>query len=265
MEDSSAVTFDRVLEECKDHWDKCLNRCKEKRVRAARLRDNALKAIHGSRGAPKKRVVIERIYNSIVQMLEGDGGVESADAWTRRRMRKKLEGLVAWMGMLWDEHGSTRGDHRSTRGLDYVSPKVTKPAPYCDLGNAGLGLIEVTRKRVYATSCKWWPSCTSSRFLIGRNENGTFFAHSVGKNCGTVLEALQWMWCGRAHQIIARQGDIALIKGKSGPVPTLPSGHERVDESIVHKTHPPIPSPGRGQRIIVARRAAVKAASETRD
>lgn len=181
-------------------------------------------------------------------------------------LRKAAERLAAEAGQLWDEHGSSRGDYLSTRGLDFVPPHVAKAAPYCDMGGRGLAVIGITRHRVYAKSSKWYPRDTQSNFLIGRNEAGTWFAHAIPNAIGTVRGAVDWIWSGKADKIIARQGDIALIESR-GParIAPLPSGHRVNGTTIYHETHPPIPKPEYGQAVIVARRAVVRASNETRD
>lgn len=178
---------------------------------------------------------------------------------------KSAEALADLAGAFHDEHGYLPGDYLSTRGLDFVPPWESKAAPYCDGGGEGLGLVDITRTRVYAKSSKWRPSSVGTRFLVGRNEAGTYFSHPVSPNCSTVIEALQWIWNGRADRIIQRQGDVALIWGKGPKMPGLPSGHRIEGDCIVHETHPALPMPGKGQRIIVGRRAAERASEATRD
>lgn len=181
-------------------------------------------------------------------------------------VRRNAETLAKEADMYWDEHGSTRGDYRTTRGLDFLWPHEARLAPYFDGGGRGLGLIAVNRRRVYAKSSKWYPRDTETRFLVGRNEAGTFFAHAVPRTVSTVRAAVEWIWSGKASRIIARQGDIALIISR-GParIPKLPAGHRVNETHIYHETHPPIPRPGPGQAIIVARRAMARASRETRD
>lgn len=173
----------------------------------------------------------------------------------------------------FDEHGkATRGDHLWTRALDFTpSPESLSP-PYCDYGGQGLGLIAIHRKRVYAGG-KWSPKITHTRYLIGRNEVGTYFSHSVSCNCSSVQSAVQWIWQGKAEKIIARQGDIALAWGVCNKkcvglpkgVPQLPHGHEVVENHIVHNTHPAIVLPRSGMTVIVGRRAYVRVSEATRD
>lgn len=179
---------------------------------------------------------------------------------------RQAQKLAVSAGQMWDEHGSSRGDYLTTRGLDWINPAKAKAAPYCDMGGRGLALIEINRRRVYAKSSKWYPRDTSTRYLIGRNEAGTYFAHAVPATVESVLGAVDWIWHGKARQIVARQGDIALISAR-GParIPALPAGHRVNGAMIYHETHPPIPKPEYGQAVIVARRAVVRASNETRD
>lgn len=221
----------------------------------------------GTKGAPQKR---ERFVETLVRML--DSGMPER-VYRPKEVREKewktqkaLE-LAKKAGQYFDEHGGvSRGDHLKTDGLDYVSPyHGSLESPYFDMGGEGLGLIRITRKRIYASSSGWYPSYCSTTYLIGRNESGTYFAHAVPRHIETVYEAVQWIWNGRAEQIISRQGDIALIWGRGPKLPELPHGHEVKNGYIVHESHPPLPLPGKGQRIIVGRRAVVRVSDETRD
>ena len=130
-----------------------------------------------------------------------------------------------------------------------------------------MALVEVERKRVYAKSSKWYPRTTADVYLVGRNEAGTFFAHCVSKKVATVAEALDWMWGGMSEKIVRRQGDVAVVAVARGPkMPeSLPSGHTIVGETLTHATHPTIALPGKGERLIIAKRAVSRAAEETRD
>jgi len=182
--------------------------------------------------------------------------------------RKSAKYMAEKAGLQSDEHGTWgSGDHLTVYGLDYVGPWESEKAPYFDMGGEGLGLVTVTRTRVYAKNSKWRPSEVSTTFLVGRNEVGTYFSHSVSPNCSTVEEAVQWIWKNKAYQIIQRQGDIALVKGNGGPkMPAyLPGGHKVEGGYIIHPTHPALPLPGKGERVIVARRAAERASEATRD
>lgn len=167
----------------------------------------------------------------------------------------------------YDEHGSATGDYYTTEALDFVAPKRAEQAPFCDMGGKGLGLIFVHRKRVYARSYKFGPHRSKSVYLVGRNEAGTYFSHCVASNCSTVLSAIRWIWKDRAEDIIQRQGDIALIKGRGPKFPELPNGHlaDFDRELIFHDTHPALRFPGKNERIIVGRRAHAFVSEESRD
>ena len=177
--------------------------------------------------------------------------------------------LAEKAGLRTDEHGTwPRGDHLSVSCLDFVGHWESVVAPYCDMGGEGLGLVSVTRTRTYAKTSKWGPSRVTTTFLVGKNEAGTYFSHSVSSNCSTVIEALQWIWNGKAYDIIQRQGDVALIGGNHGPkMPSyLPPGHRVHGNIITHATHPDLPMPKNpGERIIIGRRAAERASEATRD
>lgn len=176
----------------------------------------------------------------------------------RRRGAERLARLA--LGSSWDEHGptSTRGDHTCIRGIDFVEPVPARSAPYCDMGGQGIALVAVDRTRVYARSSKWRPSTVSQHYVVGRNEAGTYYAHAVPP-ASSVREALSWVWSGRHMEIVQRQGDIALIAGPGPKIPALPAGHVIGATHVQHATHPPLPLPRPGQRIIVGRRAQVRA------
>lgn len=169
-----------------------------------------------------------------------------------------------------DEHrGEIRGnDDWWWEGLDYVPPDTAELSPYCDGGGLGIGLIKIVRKRWYSKSYHRRygnrPSTRSDCYLIGRNEDGTAFCHAVPPS-RTVRAALDWIWMGRASDIIARQGDIALVRGRGPRMPAvLPVRHHVwrrplvqggvASIGITHPAHPMLPLPRVGQRIIVARR-----------
>jgi hypothetical protein len=177
--------------------------------------------------------------------------------------RQGLE-LAAQAGYRPDEHGfSSRGDHQRIVVIDYIPPRHSAAAPYFDAGGAGLALIRIDRTRVYARSSKWSPSVATTYYVVGRNEAGTYFGHPVVAST-SVAEALDWMWSG--YEIVVRQGDIAIARnGKSGYIPDLPVGHRVEGEQIVHATHPAIRLPGRGERIVIARRASARVSRATRD
>lgn len=169
-------------------------------------------------------------------------------------------------GQYYDEHGYNRGDYMNTHSIDFIPSWESVKSPYFDMGGEGLALVSVSRKRVYARSSSWGPSYAETRYLVGKNEAGTYFAHPVPKNIATVKDAISWIWSGLENYIIVRQGDIALVVGK-GPkgLDKLPSGHNVKGDNIVHDTHPAIPVPSKGQKIIIGRRASVQVSEATRD
>ena len=167
----------------------------------------------------------------------------------------------------FDEHGSTQGDYNTTKALDYVPPKKAELAPFMDMGGRGLGLIEITHKRVYSKSYRFYGfGWAKSRYVVGRNEAGTYFSHEVTDACDTVIQAIQWIWSDRGLEIVQRQGDIALIIGRGPKMPSnIPWGHQLEGQFIVHETHPPLPLPQKGQRVIVGRRAIAYVSHASRD
>lgn len=185
-----------------------------------------------------------------------------------KEIRQKALGLAKQARIYFDAHGYSRNDYEKTEALDFVPKDKAKEAPYFDMGNAGLGVVAVTRTRYYAKSYGHGPSSSTSYYLVGRNEAGTFFAHAIPMGINKVLGALQWIWKGRANVIITRQGDVALIRGLGAKIPNrLPSGHiiNKEKNMLEHKTHPAIRLPGIGERLIVARRAFDKRLHQTRD
>ena len=172
--------------------------------------------------------------------------------------------LAANAGYRPDEHGfSTRGDHWTIKVIEYIPAFRSSAAPYMDQGGDGMALIRIDRKRVYAKSSKWYPSTTSSYYLVGRNEAGTYYGHPV-QPAESVAAALTWMWSG--YEIVVRQGDVAIVRGgRSGYIPTLPEGHRLTAAGIEHDTHSTLRLPGSGERIIVAKRAEPRVSHATRD
>mgnify|MGYP001567227573 CR=1 FL=1 len=228
---------------------------------------------NGKRGAPEWRIKINKFWFSGIALLKSNTGSRSRqkllEEYRKRSSDKKIRAalrLAKMSNLYFDEHGSSRGDYRYTEGVDFVQPSLSKSSPYWDMGGEGLALIKVHRKRVYAKSSKWYPSSTFSTFLVGKNEAGTYFAHRVVNKVYTVLEAINWIWDGKAGDIMQRQGDIALINGKGPKLPLrIPEGHVITAGGIIHNTHPMLPIPEVGQRIIVGKRAAAHVAAETRD
>ena len=225
--------------------------------------------VSGKKGAEDARDRFFSCLKNIYKKEKLDVLVLSREQRKNRFIRESAEKLAALAGQKTDEHAVwSSGDHLTVYGLDFVGPWESAKAPYFDMGGEGLGLVRVTRKRVYAKSSNYLPSYVSTNFLVGKNEAGTYFSHPVSLNCETVAEAVQWIWGGKAYQIIVRQGDIALIDGNGGPkMPKyLPNGHINNGNFITHDTHPSIPLPQNpGERIVVGRRAAERASEATRD
>lgn len=158
-----------------------------------------------------------------------------------------------------DEHGfSIRGDHHTLEGLDFLAP--AEAARWLATPGTCLALVELERKRVYARSCTWRASTATQKYLVGANEIGTGFAHPVSRDCDTVSQACHWIWNGYdTDHLIARQGDIAVVRANGPKWPShLPIKHNRDDAAklVRHPTHPDLPFPGKGERVIVGRRAA---------
>ena len=181
---------------------------------------------------------------------------ERRAAWIKREGERLARGAR----MITDEHGFySRGDHTRVTVLDYVPAYQSKAAPLLDSGGEGLAVVTVYRKRVYARSCRWSPSEREDRFLVGRNEAGTYFAHGLPKECKTVLEAVTWIWDGK--EPLERQGDIAIVRAKGPRVGVLPRGHMLQGKTILHRSHAPlaVPGIGSGLRVIVGRRRVAPA------
>lgn len=169
--------------------------------------------------------------------------------------REKAQYLAGSAGCLYDEHGHSRGDYRFTVGMDFIPPDQAEKPPFFCFSGEGLGLVRILRKRVYAKSCQWFPQITFAHYLVGKNEDGTHFEHPVARTCETVEEAIAWIWQNKEKKILFRQGDIALITGRASKGICLPEKHRVSGNLIIHPTHPPIPFPGKNQKIIIARRA----------
>lgn len=218
---------------------------------------------------------VRRIYRARVMEPRQTPELWRARVWARRHagLCRQAEHLAALAEIDFRERGSSRGSYRRTLGIDWVPPTEARKAPYCDLGGEGLGVVQVTRTTVYAKSCTWRPSSTTERYLVGRNEAGTYFSHRVPADSPSVRAAVTWIWHGYAERILERQGDVALISGNGGPrLPPsgLPAGHTVDSEHgvVTHATHPTLRLPGKGERLIVGRRALPRghgAATQTRD
>ena len=235
-------------------------------------RERALAAaearLAGTRGAPAARSRMAAALSSIGSSRTPH---RSALPQSMRRtfwVRRSAEALAAQAGSYHADDMRTwdRGTHLATRGLDYVPAYLSAAAPYHDLGGAGMGLIEITRRTCYAKNSTWGPSEVSTRYLVGRNESGSYWTHPVPVSCATIIDALGWLWDGRELDIIERQGDIALVRGRGPKLPReLPAGHTLTAEAITHRTHAPLRLPQAGERIIIARRAAARSTAPTRD
>lgn len=224
--------------------------------------------IQGKKEAPQRRDTFVKMVNNFLIITDPD---EVSSEWDRKKalksrerrfekwIEKNAEFLAKKAGYEDDEYEYKSGDYHSINAIDYIGKYESNKKPYFDMGGEGIGLIEVTRKRVYARTSNYSQSYASTRFLVGRNEDETYFSHPVSPNCETVLEATSWVWKGMQDRIISRQGNIALISSSAGPkVPKLPSGYKVVGDYIVHDIYPSIPAPKKGQRIIVGRTAAAR-------
>lgn len=228
------------------------------------------------RGAPARRErclhVLTNVSTSMLARSAHRSGPDPrAMPYVTDRERRYRAAL--WLAKMsrqyYDEHGSAPGDYRTTKAIDFVPSKDAVNVPYCDMGGAGIGLISIERVRIYSQWRRYFrPSVVREFYLVGRNESGTYWAHAVAPTT-SVWWALDWVWGGRSLDIIQRQGDIALIEAPGPKLPAggLPPGHE-VDQAagvVRHATHPPLPLPGKGQRIIVGLRAKEKVSMQTRD
>lgn len=234
----------------------------------AHLLNRAEARIAGRRGAPSARARLaagmERLGSSISPLRPAHKQSYRHNQWIKR----SAEDLAAKAGSYHNDCLYTwdRGTYLATRGLDYVPAYLSAAAPYHDLGGAGMGLIEITRRTCYSKSSGWGPSNVVTRYLVGRNESGSYWTHPVPVSCATVIDALEWLWDGRGHDIIERQGDISLVRGRGPRMPReLPDGHTIDGSYIVHRSHAPLRLPQSGERIIIARRAAARSAAPTRD
>jgi hypothetical protein len=164
---------------------------------------------------------------------------------------------------------SKRGTYYWSSVIDLVLPPESYKNPYLCANDSGLALVEITKKVVYPSSSKWYPRVTQGVVLVGRNESGFAFAHPVNNSKKNIRSALSWIWNGKEGRIIARQGDIALVRGINNRkwMDRMPAGHRisACSKFIEHASHPAIPVPGPGTTIIVAQRGKLNAFVETRD
>lgn len=173
------------------------------------------------------------------------------------RRRAAVELAARLTSLPKDEHvGYDRGDYHSVSGLDFATPSEARR--FLATPGTCLALVNVTRTRRYAKSYGHGPSTASQAYLVGQNEAGTGFAHAVPKTCSSIDDAVRWIWGCAPEALVARQGDVALVWGRGPKMPYLPSRHEvDADARIIrHPTHPDLPLPGPGQRVIVGRRAS---------
>jgi hypothetical protein len=107
-----------------------------------------------------------------------------------------------------------------------------------DLHDGGfLGVIQV--REFYRRKSSYFPEIRKSYFLIGKNEDGTFFAHPVESRAihaaikkGTdVVTAIQSWIFGTDYSKVIRQGDLCLV-----PVRSI-KGEDRGTEIIIEKSH----------------------------
>lgn len=211
------------------------------------------------------------------------GRVPTRTWMTRDEARELVAGIATDAGLRddWDGHSwcDGRGDYHALTVLDYSSD----PGYIIGAGRL-IGLVDQTRRRIYAKSSQFRRSDRSDKFLVGRNENGNPFAHQVPSAIASVAEAWNWIWGGAA--IVARQGDIGLapsnIKRVEGDEDDCPvaGGHSRhrfIGEThqngslhvrhgfLYHEgeQHPTIYVGSEWMRVVVARRS--ERAMSTRD
>jgi len=206
----------------------------------------------------------------------------------REKDKARQQVIEICQSLAWniDEHGgfvpgprggsSARGDYFSIEILDILQYKKSYRKPYFNMSkdHAPLALVRLNRKRVYAKSSNWFPRTTSSLYLVGQNESGTYFAHAISsrlqpsdkrRSNPTIQDALTWIWNIPDLSLLQRrQGDIAVVKS-SGRSHVLPAGHMLQGDMIIHETHPSIQAPGKGEKIIVGRRAKPAVDGQTRD
>ena len=227
--------------------------------------------IHGKKGAEDRR---EKFYGYIEKHYKKDPEPIKPSRQTRhdnfvRRYVCEMCAKVTTLNV--DEHGRGErwGDQLNVTINSFITPWWgSAKAPYFDMGGEGLALITLSRTREYskAYTRRYGYGHASTKYLVGKNEAGTYFCHSVSKECMNVLAAIDWIWDGHSDYLIQRQGDIALINGRGSKFPkNMPFGHVVGDDKITHATHPDLPLPGKGQRIIVGRRAAEYVGRNARD
>jgi hypothetical protein len=225
----------------------------------------------GKRGCVAVR---SRLLNKAVKLVSAPRRREyktSEDRHVRwcNKQGKILASKVSALNV--DEHGIGIGfGDVNLYVRSFISPwHGSRSAPYFDMGGEGLALVSVTRTTVYSKAYMrryGHGSTATTVYLVGKNEGGMYFAHAVHRDCHTIKEALNWIWGGYAHCVIARQGDIALIKASGPKMPSnLPSGHVVIGDAIVHRQHPAVRMPQKGERIIVGRRASTSVGRNSHD
>lgn len=193
----------------------------------------------------------------------------------------KIYRLVHDAGISPDEHGSWKrgSDSHDIVILDAITDPI-EMRKYLAHGEA-LALVADDRKRTYAKSSKWFPSNRRDLYLVGRNESGTAFAHSV-INVSTIFGAYKWIW--NNEDIIDRNGDvgIALAKkqfkkaGESKDIVVVDSHHvkgEIIQNGAIYarnailyhgkEQHPDVKIGDEWHKIVVAKRS--KKATSSRD
>jgi hypothetical protein len=102
-----------------------------------------------------------------------------------------------------------------------------------------LAIIQI--RRFYRKKQGYYPSIRKNYFLLGRNEDGTVFAHAVEsavihsairRGVDPILAVQKWIF-GFDYERVLRQGDIALIPCSRRPA--APPLAKRT--AIVNKTH----------------------------
>lgn len=211
-------------------------------------------------------------HNEYLRSPEGKKMLAYADA----------KALAQKAGLHHDEHGGyNRGDYHTLIVQDVVSDKkILKP-----LFSAGniLALVEDSRERVYSKKymASFGGGHRSDNYLVGTNENGVPFAHGVSKACGSVAQAVAWIWGGAT--ITARHGDVAIApstlsektQGEMVTDVTIHDAHHFTGE--MHKNgsvhvrngtlhhiknqHPDVVIGSEWQRIVIAKRAVAPSSS----
>lgn len=195
--------------------------------------------------------------------------------------------LAAAAGLSSDEHGNyyDRGDHTAVSVVSSIHDRRDLRKAFA--AGDRLLLVAQRRRRVYAKSSTWYPSDRTDKFLVGRNESGSAFAHAVPANIGTVTEAVSWIWAGA--DVLERHGDVAIVATTRAIATAIPvpaqglavdtarshmvlggeyrrNGALYIRDAVLHHTrnqHPDVVTPpGQWVRVVVGRRST-RAASST--